>query len=275
MKNLSKLMEMKQNGTKISMVTAYDYPSAKQAQQANIDMILVGDSLGMTVLGYDTTTQVTLDDMIHHGKAVRRGADDTFIVVDLPIGAVGVSAEHDLNHAITLYQQTNANALKAEGAHLTDFIKKSTQMGIPIVAHLGLMPQSVGVMGYKLQGGTKDAAEQLIRDAHAVQEAGAVALVLEAIPSDLAGLISKQLDIPVIGIGAGKDTDGQVLVYHDMLNYGVDRYAKFVKQFADLSVGIDGIKQYDKEVKTGEFPAEAHTYKKKILDEVNKNDTSN
>lgn len=275
MKNLSKLMEMKQNGTKISMVTAYDYPSAKQAQQANIDMILVGDSLGMTVLGYDTTTQVTLDDMIHHGKAVRRGADDTFIVVDLPIGAVGVSAEHDLNHAITLYQQTNANALKAEGAHLTDFIKKSTQIGIPIVAHLGLMPQSVGVMGYKLQGGTKDAAEQLIRDAHTVQEAGAVALVLEAIPSDLAGLISKQLDIPVIGIGAGKDTDGQVLVYHDMLNYGVERYAKFVKQFADLSVGIDGIKQYDKEVKAGEFPAEAHTYKKKVLDEVNKNDTSN
>jgi len=275
MKNLSKLMEMKQNGTKISMVTAYDYPSAKQAQQANIDMILVGDSLGMTVLGYDTTTQVTLDDMIHHGKAVRRGADDTFIVVDLPIGAVGVSAEHDLNHAITLYQQTNANALKAEGAHLTDFIKKSTQMGIPIVAHLGLMPQSVGVMGYKLQGGTKDAAEQLIRDAHAVQEAGAVALVLEAIPSDLAGLISKQLDIPVIGIGAGKDTDGQVLVYHDMLNYGVERYAKFVKQFADLSVGIDGIKQYDKEVKAGAFPAEAHTYKKKVLDEVNKNDTNN
>lgn len=275
MKNLSKLVEMKQNGTKISMVTAYDYPSAKQAQQANIDMILVGDSLGMTVLGYDTTTQVTLDDMIHHGKAVRRGADDTFIVVDLPIGAVGVSAEHDLNHAITLYQQTHANALKAEGAHLTDFIKKSTQIGIPIVAHLGLMPQSVGVMGYKLQGGTKDAAEQLIRDAHAVQEAGAVALVLEAIPSDLAGLISKQLDIPVIGIGAGKDTDGQVLVYHDILNYGVERYAKFVKQFADLSVGIDGIKQYDKEVKAGAFPAEAYTYKKKILDEVNKNDTSN
>ena len=275
MKKLSKLMEMKQNGTKISMVTAYDYPSAKQAQQANIDMILVGDSLGMTVLGYDTTTQVTLDDMIHHGKAVRRGADDTFIVVDLPLGAVGVSAEHDLNHAITLYQQTNANALKAEGAHLTDFIKKSTQIGIPIVAHLGLMPQSVGVMGYKLQGGTKDAAEQLIRDAHAVQEAGAVALVLEAIPSDLAGLISKQLDIPVIGIGAGKDTDGQVLVYHDMLNYGVERYAKFVKQFADLSVGIDGMKQYDKEVKAGAFPAGAHTYKKKVLDEVNKNDTSN
>ncbi|UDI77134.1 3-methyl-2-oxobutanoate hydroxymethyltransferase [Staphylococcus taiwanensis] len=275
MKNLAKLVEMKQSKEKISMITAYDFPSAKQAQEANIDMILVGDSLGMTVLGYETTTQVTLEDMIHHGKAVRRGADDTFVVVDLPIGAVGVSDEYDLKNAITLYQQTNANALKAEGAHLVDFIKKSTQIGIPIVAHLGLMPQSVGVMGYRLQGGTKDAAEQLIQEAHAVQEAGAVALVLEAIPSDLAGLISNQLDIPVIGIGAGKDTDGQVLVYHDMLNYGVDRYAKFVKQFADLSVGIEGIKQYNEEVKAGIFPAEEHTYKKKILDEVNNNDTSN
>ncbi|BGE81184.1 3-methyl-2-oxobutanoate hydroxymethyltransferase [Staphylococcus petrasii] len=275
MKNLAKLVEMKQNKTKISMITAYDYPSAKQAQEACVDMILVGDSLGMTVLGYETTTQVTLNDMIHHGKAVRRGADDTFVVVDLPIGAVGVSDEHDLKNAITLYQETNANALKAEGAHLVSFIKKSTQIGIPIVAHLGLMPQSVGVMGYRLHGGTKDAAEQLIQEAQAVQEAGAVALVLEAIPSDLAGLISQQLDIPVIGIGAGKDTDGQVLVYHDMLNYGVDRYAKFVKQFADFSVGVEGIKQYDEEVKAGLFPAEEHTYKKKILDEVNSDDTSN
>lgn len=274
MKNLAKLVEMKQSQTKISMITAYDFPSAKQAQEANIDMILVGDSLGMTVLGYETTAQVTLDDMIHHGQAVRRGADDTFVVVDLPIGAVGVSAEHDLRNALTLYQQTNANALKAEGAHLVDFIKKSTQIGIPIVAHLGLMPQSVGVMGYRLQAGTKDAAQQLIQDAHAVQEAGAVALVLEAIPSDLAGLISSQLDIPVIGIGAGKDTDGQVLVYHDMLNYGVDRQAKFVKQFADFSIGVDGIKQYDEEVKAGTFPSEAHIYKKKILDEVNGNDTN-
>lgn len=180
MKNLAKLVEMKQDKTKISMITAYDFPSAKQAQDANIDMILVGDSLGMTVLGYETTTQVTLEDMIHHGKAVRRGADDTFVVVDLPIGAVGVSDEHDLKNAITLYQETNANALKAEGAHLVNFIKKSTQIGIPIVAHLGLMPQSVGVMGYRLQGSTKDAAEQLIQEAHAVQEAGAVAFSIRS-----------------------------------------------------------------------------------------------
>ena len=151
------------------MVTAYDFPSAKQAQQADIDMILVGDSLGMTVLGYESTVQVTIDDMIHHGKAVRRGASDTFVVVDMPIGAVGISDELDLKNALTLYQQTEANAIKAEGAHLTAFIRKATQIGIPVVAHLGLTPQSVGVMGYKLQGSTKEAALQLIEDAHHVE----------------------------------------------------------------------------------------------------------
>jgi len=149
---------MKASQQKISMVTAYDYPSAKQAQQAEIDMILVGDSLGMTVLGYDSTVQVTLNDMIHHGKAVKRGASDTFIVVDMPIGTVGLSDEEDLKNALKLYQNTNANAVKVEGAHLTSFIQKATKMGIPVVSHLGLTPQSVGVMGYKLQGDTKTAA---------------------------------------------------------------------------------------------------------------------
>lgn len=261
-------MKMKDEQTKISMVTAYDFPSAKQAQQADIDMILVGDSLGMTVLGYESTVQVTVEDMIHHGKAVRRGATDTFVVVDMPIGTVGISDENDLKNALRLYQETQANALKVEGAHLISFIQKATRMGIPIVSHLGLTPQSVGVMGYQLQGGTKDAAIQLIEDAKAVEEAGAVILVLEAIPSDLAQVISEQLSIPVIGIGAGKDTDGQVLVYHDMLNYGVDRQAKFVKQFADFSVGIEGLKQYDREIKAGLFPSDSTTYKKKIMSEV-------
>ena len=259
MKTLNHLNKMKASQQKISMVTAYDYPSAKQAQQAEIDMILVGDSLGMTVLGYDSTVQVTLNDMIHHGKAVKRGASDTFIVVDMPIGTVGLSDEEDLKNALKLYQNTNANAVKVEGAHLTSFIQKATKMGIPVVSHLGLTPQSVGVMGYKLQGDTKTAAMQLIKDA-------------KAIPSDLAREISQQLTIPVIGIGAGKDTDGQVLVYHDMLNYGVDRHAKFVKQFADFSSGIDGLRQYNEEVKAGTFPSENHTYKKRIMDEVEQHD---
>lgn len=272
MKTLNHLNKMKASQQKISMVTAYDYPSAKQAQQAEIDMILVGDSLGMTVLGYDSTVQVTLNDMIHHGKAVKRGASDTFIVVDMPIGTVGLSDEEDLKNALKLYQNTNANAVKVEGTHLTSFIQKATKMGIPVVSHLGLTPQSVGVMGYKLQGDTKTAAMQLIKDAKAMETAGAVVLVLEAIPSDLAREISQQLTIPVIGIGAGKDTDGQVLVYHDMLNYGVDRHAKFVKQFADFSSGIDGLRQYNEEVKAGAFPSEKHTYKKRIMDEVEQHD---
>ena len=272
MKTLSQLIKMKDEQTKISMVTAYDFPSAKQAEQARIDMILVGDSLGMTVLGYESTVQVTVEDMIHHGKAVRRGAPNTFVVVDMPIGTVGVCDEDDLKYALRLYQATQANALKVEGAHLVSFIQKATRMGIPIVSHLGLTPQSVGVMGYKLQGGTKEAAIQLIEDAKAMQEAGAVLLVLEAIPSDLAQVISQQLTIPVIGIGAGKETDGQVLVYHDLLNYGIDRQAKFVKQYADFSVGVDGLKQYDNEVKSGKVPSEAHTYKKKIMSEVDIND---
>ncbi|MBL7564673.1 3-methyl-2-oxobutanoate hydroxymethyltransferase [Staphylococcus saccharolyticus] len=268
MKTLNHLKKMKEEQTKISMVTAYDFPSAKQVEQAEIDMILVGDSLGMTVLGYDSTVQVTVNDMIHHGKAVRRGAPNTFIVIDMPIGTVGVGDEEDLKNALKIYKDTNANAVKAEGAHLVSFIQKATRMGIPVVSHLGLTPQSVGVMGYKLQGDTKEAAIQLIEDAKAIEKAGAILLVLEAIPSDLAKVISEQLTIPVIGIGAGKDTDGQVLVYHDMLNYGVNRQAKFVKQFADFSIGIDGLKQYDQEVKQGHFPSESFTYKKKIMNEV-------
>ncbi|CAL28977.1 3-methyl-2-oxobutanoate hydroxymethyltransferase [Staphylococcus carnosus] len=270
MKQLSNLFDMKKNSEKITMVTSYDYPSAKQAEAAEIDTILVGDSLGMTVLGYDSTVQVTLNDMIHHGKAVRRGAPNTFVVVDLPIGTVGISDEKDLENALRLYQETKANAVKAEGAHLISFITKASAMGIPVVSHLGLTPQSVGIMGYKMQGSTKEAAKQLISDAEAVQEAGAVMLVLEAVPSDLAALISERLDIPVIGIGAGKGTDGQVLVYHDMLNYGQEHRAKFVKQYGDFSNGIEALQQYHKEVREGDFPSEAYTYKKQILEELDK-----
>lgn len=269
LKTLSQLQQLKRDKEKITMVTAYDYPSAKQAEAAEIDMILVGDSLGMTVLGYESTVEVTLDDMLHHGRAVRRGAPNTFVVVDMPFGSVGIDATTDIQNAIRLYQQSQCNALKVEGAHLTQFIKQASQMGIPIVAHLGLTPQSVGISGYKLQGATKDAAEQLIQDAKAVEAAGAVAMVLEAIPSDLAKVVSEQLTIPTIGIGAGKDTDGQVLVYHDMLSYGVERYAKFVKRYGDFSVGIDALKAYHQEVKSGAFPSEEYMYKKQIMGELN------
>ncbi|MEK4841731.1 3-methyl-2-oxobutanoate hydroxymethyltransferase [Staphylococcus sp. FSL W8-0271] len=268
MLTLKHLIDMKQHAHKISMVTAYDYPSAKQAETAQIDTLLVGDSLGMTVLGYESTVQVTMSDMIHHAKAVRRGAPNTFMVVDIPFGAVGISEHSDLENAIDLYKQTNANAIKVEGAHLIDFINNCQNIGIPVVSHLGLTPQSVGITGYKMQANTKETAQQLINDAYAVQQAGAIMLVLEAVPSDLAAQITKNLDIPVIGIGAGKDTDGQVLVYHDVLNYEVPHQAKFVKQYGDFSSGITALMQYHKEVKNEIFPDVSHTYKKHIMDEV-------
>ncbi|MFD1064718.1 3-methyl-2-oxobutanoate hydroxymethyltransferase [Oceanobacillus locisalsi] len=261
-------MNMKRNGEKMTMLTAYDYPSAKQAEQAGIESILVGDSLGMTVLGYESTVQVTLQDMKHHAKAVRRGAADTFMVVDMPFGTVGIDDKTDMENAVALYQETNANALKMEGAHAASLIKRCTQSGIPIVAHLGLTPQSFGVTGYKLQAASKEAAETLIEDAKLIEQSGAVMLVLEAIPSDLAATITKQLSIPVIGIGAGADTDGQVLVYHDVLNYGVDRKPKFVKRYGDFTTGVDALTTYREEVKTGIFPSPEFTYKKQIMDEV-------
>lgn len=269
MKSLKDLNEMKQTQTKITMMTAYDYPSAKQVEAAGIDLILVGDSLGMTVLGYDSTVYVTLDDMIHHGKAVRRGAPQTFVIVDVPFGEAGTDSAADLKAAARLYRETGADAIKAEGAHLTNYIKQCSQMGIPVVAHLGLTPQSAGITGFTVQAKTKQAAEQLIIDAKAVEAAGAVLLVLEAVPSDLAAEITKQLNIPVIGIGAGIQTDGQVLVYHDVLKYGTERQPKFVKQYGDFSVGVDALKKYHEEVRNSAFPTDQYTYKVQIMQEVN------
>lgn len=269
MKLLKDLHQMKRDQVKLTMMTAYDYPSAKQVEAAGIDMILVGDSLGMTVLGYDSTIYVTIEDMIHHTKAVRRGAPETFTIIDMPFGTAGVSDEVDVNQAIRLFQESGAHAVKAEGGHLTSFISRCTQMGIPIVAHLGLTPQSAAITGYSVQARTKNEAEQLIADAQAAAAAGAVMLVLEAVPSDLAAHITELLAIPVIGIGAGQKTDGQVLVYHDVLNYATDRKPKFVKQYGDFSTGVEALSRYHHEVKNGEFPTEDYTYKAKIMNEVN------
>lgn len=269
MRTTQELLKMKQQNEKITMMTAYDYPSAKQVEAAGIDTILVGDSLGMTVLGYESTVQVTLDDMIHHAKAARRGAPNTFIVADMPIGSVGISDQQDLNYALRLYQESGANAIKVEGAHLASFIQKCKQIGIPVVSHLGLTPQSVGIMGYSVQAKTKEAAEQLIEDCLTMEAAGAIMIVLEVIPSDLAEAISKKVSIPVIGIGAGNKTDGQVLVYHDVLQYGQEHRAKFVKVYGDFSVGVEALRTFNEEVKSGAFPTEAHTYKAKVMGELN------
>ncbi|ULG73244.1 3-methyl-2-oxobutanoate hydroxymethyltransferase [Macrococcus brunensis] len=268
MKNLKDLMTMKQEGIKISMMTAYDYPSAKQVEAAGIDIILVGDSLGMTVLGYDSTIYVTLEDMIHHGKAARRGAPDTYIVVDMPFGSVGISHDKDMQHAITLYRETKADAIKIEGAHF-ELIEKCKLIGIPVVSHLGLTPQSVGIMGYSVQAKSKETAEQLIQDAMAAERAGAVMLVLEAVPSDLAAHIAERLTIPVIGIGAGIETDGQVLVYHDVLQYSTERKPKFVKIYGDFRPGVEALKTYHDEVRQKRFPTEDYIYNTQVMGENN------
>lgn len=257
---------MKQQGEKIAMLTAYDYPAAKLAQEAGVDVILVGDSLGMVVLGYESTVPVTPADMIHHGKAARRGARETFLVVDMPFGSFHGSMDRTLETAIRIFQETGAEALKLEGAgEVIDVIRRLTQTGIPTVAHLGLLPQSAGVIGgYRVQGKTADAAKQLIEDALACEAAGACMLVLECIPHQLAGQISAKLSIPVIGIGAGGGTDGQVLVYHDTVKYGTHHIPKFVRSYTEAGAAIrEGLQMYVHEVKSGAFPAEEHRFSMK------------
>jgi 3-methyl-2-oxobutanoate hydroxymethyltransferase len=259
-------IKMKQKGEKITMITAYDYPSAKLVEQAGTDLILVGDSLGMVVLGYDSTVPVTMDDMIHHGKAVKRGAEDTFIVIDMPFMSYHLSRRDTLLNAARLIQETGANAVKIEGADdVIEQINNLTNAGIPVMAHLGLTPQSVGVLGgYKVQGKSSDEAKRLMDSALKCQDAGAFAIVLECVPMQVAKEVSKRLDIPTIGIGAGSETDGQVLVYHDLITYGVDRVAKFVKQYANVNEAISlAIDQYISEVKMGAFPEMKHSFQMK------------
>ncbi|MFC3884220.1 3-methyl-2-oxobutanoate hydroxymethyltransferase [Bacillus songklensis] len=263
MKTKSDFLKMKEQGEPIVMLTAYDFPSAKLAEQAGVDMILVGDSLGMVVLGYESTIPVTVDDMIHHTKAVKRGAKETFIVTDMPFMSYHVSREETMKNAARLMQEGGAHALKVEGADDVLFaIADLTRAGVPVVAHLGLTPQSVGVLGgYKVQGKDAQAAKKLIQDAKRCEQAGAIALVLECVPHQLAEEISKQLSIPTIGIGAGAETDGQVLVYHDVLTYGVERVPKFVKQYGQLNEPIvSGISRFVQEVKTRAFPEQQHSF---------------
>ncbi|WP_342432110.1 3-methyl-2-oxobutanoate hydroxymethyltransferase [Neobacillus sp. FSL H8-0543] len=266
MKQTTDFLKMKENKEKIVMLTAYDFPSAKQAEQGGVDLILVGDSLGMVVLGYDSTVPVTIEDMIHHTKAVKRGAKNTFIVVDMPFLTYHLSIKDTLVNAGRLIQETGAHAVKVEGADdVIEKISTLTRAGIPVCAHLGLTPQSVGVLGgYKVQGKDSQAALKLIEDAKKCQEAGAFAVVLECVPKQLADEVSKSVAIPIIGIGAGIDVDGQVLVYHDILGYGVERVPKFVKQYYSLNPFIlESIQSYVKDVKTNQFPEEKHSFNMK------------
>lgn len=271
MKTTTDFSKMKVNGEKISMLTAYDYPTAQIAEQAGIDVLLVGDSLGMVVLGYDSTSHVTLDEMSHHGKAVRRGAKDTFVIVDMPFGTYHGSDDTTLQNALRLFQETSANALKVEGSGaVIDKIRLLTTAGMPVCAHLGLLPQSAGVTGgYKVQGKTAAAAKQLIEDAKACEAAGAFMIVLECIPFQLAKEVASAVTIPIVGIGAGAETDGQVLVFHDMVRYGNHKLPKFVESYAEVGKDIEGaMKLYNSAVKNGSFPSESHrfTMKEEELD---------
>jgi len=264
---------MKGAGEKIVMLTAYDYPAARFAEEADVDMILVGDSLGMVVLGYNSTMPVTVADMVHHAKAVRRGAKDTFVVVDMPFGSYHGDVNETLKTAVFMMQETGADALKLEGAdEVIPVIRKLTSAGIPVVAHLGLLPQSAGVLGgYKVQGKTAEQATKLLEDAKKCQEAGACAVVVECIPHQLTELLAANLIIPTIGIGAGVEADGQVLVYHDMLGYGSHHVPKFVERFGDMgNEASRGIADYVTAVKAGTFPAPKHffTMKEEALDQL-------
>lgn len=263
LKTTASFKEMKQNNEKIAMMTAYDAPSAKLVEEAGIDVILVGDSLGMVVLGYDSTIPVTINDMILHSKAVKRGAKNTFIVTDMPFLTYHSSLEVTIDNARRLMQDGGANAVKLEGnGTVIEKIEKLTNAGVPVVAHLGLTPQSVGVLGgYRVQGKDAKAAKQLLEDAKKVELAGACMLVLECVPKQLARLISEEISIPTIGIGAGKETDGQVLVYHDLIGYGSERVPKFVKQYTNISESIcHALSTYVTEVKTSQFPEDKHTF---------------
>lgn len=262
-KRTTDFQKMKKENEKIVMLTAYDYPSAQLAEEAGVDVLLVGDSLGMVVLGYETTAAVTVEDMIHHGKAVRRGAKETFIVVDMPFGSYHGSEDRTLQSAIRIFQETGANALKLEGSgKVIETTRLLTETGIPVVSHLGLLPQSAAVAGgYKVQGKTADAAERLIQDAVACEAAGACMIVLECIPYQLGEAVSKAVSIPTIGIGAGAGTDGQVLVFHDTVLYGNHHVPKFVKSYATIGNEIrNGLQGYVQEVKSVRFPSDQHRF---------------
>lgn len=256
--------QAKENGEKLTMLTAYDYSTAKLIDEAGVNSILVGDSLGNVILGYEDTISVTMEDMIHHGAAVARGAKNALVVIDMPFMSYQTSVYDALVNAGRLMKEGRGDAVKLEGGvEVCSQIKAIVDAGIPVCAHIGLTPQSINAFGgFKVQGKSEAAAKKLLEDAKAVEEAGAFAVVIEGVPAKIAALITEQLHIPTIGIGAGKDCDGQVLVYQDMLGMFSDFTPKFVKRYANIGeVMKEAFQNYIKEVQDGIFPAEENTYK--------------
>ncbi len=264
MKNtVTTFQKAKENGEKLTMLTAYDYSTAKLIDEAGVNSILVGDSLGNVILGYEDTISVTMEDMIHHGAAVARGAKDALVIIDMPFMSYQTSVYDALVNAGRLMKEGRADAIKLEGGvEVAPQIQAIVSAGIPVCAHIGLTPQSINAFGgFKVQGKDEIAAKKLLEDAKAVEEAGAFAVVIEGVPSKLADLITEQLSIPTIGIGAGKGCDGQVLVYQDMLGMFSDFTPKFVKRYADIGeIMKDAFRNYIKEVQSGVFPAKENEY---------------
>lgn len=263
--NIVKMKKMKQEGNPITMITAYDYPSAKLAEEADVDIILVGDSLGNVVLGYDSTIPVTTDDIVYHTRAVARAAGNTFIVADLPFMTYHGSIDETLRTVRRIMQEGHAHAVKMEGgAELALQVQSIVQAGVPVLGHIGLTPQSVNqIGGYRVQGKDEQDARRLMEDAKALERAGVFGIVLELVTEEVAEAISKAVSVPTIGIGAGRGVDGQVLVFHDVLKYDSDyREKRFVKNYANIGAEIrQGIAAYVNEVKTRQFPAQEHVFK--------------
>ncbi len=248
---------------KITCLTAYDCPTARLLDEAGVDIILVGDSVGMAVLGYDSTLPVTLDEMLHHVRAVRRGTRHALLVADMPYGSFHVSIEDSVRNAMRLVKEGGAEAVKVEGGERRlELIHRLVEAEIPVMGHVGLTPQSINAMGgFHVQGKSMDAARHVERDARAVEAAGAFAVVLESMPRELAANITKQLRIPTIGIGAGPDCDGQVLVFHDLVGLTEGYTPKFVRRYADLAAEITrAVTEYCGDVRSGKFPSDAESY---------------
>ncbi|MBY9081682.1 3-methyl-2-oxobutanoate hydroxymethyltransferase [Paenibacillus sp. HN-1] len=262
--NIVKLKKMKAEGVPLSMLTAYDYPSAALAEEAGVDVILVGDSLGNVVLGYNSTLPVTIDDMVYHTRSVARGAEHTFIVADMPFMTYHGSIDVTLGHVRRLIQEGHAHAVKMEGGlEICSAVSAIVSAGVPVLGHIGLTPQSVNTIGgYRVQGKDPEDAVRLMREAKALEQAGAFGIVLELVTEEVAEAISRELSIPTIGIGAGRYCDGQVLVYHDILKYTSSyREKRFVKTYADIGGVIkDAIGQYVQDVKQRAFPEERHVF---------------
>jgi len=248
---------------KITCLTAYDFPTARLLDEAGVDLILVGDSLGMVVLGQESTLAVTIDEMLHHTRAVRRGTRRALLVADMPYGSYHTDMAESLHNAMRFVKEAGAEAVKVEGGERRlELISRLTEAEIPVMGHVGLTPQSVNALGgYRVQGKTPDAAEQLMRDARAVEAAGAFAVVLEAVPRELAAQITLELRIPTIGIGAGPDCDGQILVVHDLLGLTFGQTPKFARQYANVGEIISkAVREYCDDVREGEFPSDRESY---------------